>query len=180
MSIQHRLTAPLFRCDEDGWTVVYPNGPMGSGYFVDDAATEQRMRSSLMWLVHGCGVISWVGAVILMGFYGAIAEWPAAAWAVAITAFAVFSLLYRAAATVLTIGMEPAELRMDVIDALKRQAEALPAWYLWLMLVMAPPMLAVTVFWLIADPAPINYAIAGVGNVVLAVGAIQATHGLTN
>ena len=42
MSIQNVLTAALFKRDEQGRTVMYPNGVIGRGYVVPDAATEQR------------------------------------------------------------------------------------------------------------------------------------------
>jgi hypothetical protein len=66
VSIQNTLTAPLFRCDEDGFTVVYPNAVMGGGYFVLDDATEQKIRRSLMWLVHGCSAIGGIATLLMM------------------------------------------------------------------------------------------------------------------
>jgi hypothetical protein len=105
------------------------------------------MRHSLMWLVHGCGILGSAGPAVLLGFYGQISEWPIAAWAIAIVAPVAITLVYRLAANTLTRGMEPADLRMELIDALKRQFEAFPAWFLWLALLMAPLVAAGAVFW---------------------------------
>ena len=55
---------------------------------------------------------------------------------------------YRLAVDVLTRNGE-ADLRMDPIDALKRQAEALPVWCLWLTLLTASLLVAGSVFWLV-------------------------------
>jgi len=177
--LQNTTTAPLFRCDECGYTVVYPNGMLGGGYIVPDAVSERSMRRSLVWLVHGYGVMGGAGAAILLGFYGQISEWPIAAWAIAIVGFVAITFAYRLAANTLTRGMESADLRMELIDALKRQAEAFPAWYLWLMLIMAPLAVACAVFWLMNSPSIINYAVATVGIAFLIIGAFQAVHGLT-
>ena len=180
MTIQNTLTAPLFRCDEDGFTVVYPNAVMGGGYFVPDDATEQKIRRSLMWLVHGCSAIGGVGTLLMMALYGQVTEWPAAAWAIAITVFVALNFAYRLAVDVLTRGMEKADLRMDPIDALKRQAEALPVWCLWLTLLTASLLVAGSVFWLVYNPSMVYGAVAFIGIAVFSVGAIQAIHGLVD
>lgn len=56
MSIKAFLTSALFKSDQAGRTIVYPNGVAGRGYFVPDAATELRMRRTLMWAVLGSAV----------------------------------------------------------------------------------------------------------------------------
>ena len=177
--LQNTTTAPLFRCDECGYTVVYPNGMLGGGYIVPDAVSERSMRRSLVWLVHGYGVMGGAGAAILLGFYGQISEWPIAAWAIAVFGLVAIAIAYHLSANTLTRGMEPADLRMELIDALKRQAEAFPAWYLWLVLLMAPIAAAGAVLWQMNSPSIINYAVATGGIAWFITGAIQAVHGLT-
>jgi hypothetical protein len=151
----------------------------GGGYIVPDDVSERSMRRSLMWLVHGFGVLFCVGPTVLLGFYGQISEWPIAAWAIAIVGFVAITIAYHLAANTLTRGMEPADLRMELIDALKRQAEAFPTWYLLFVLLMAPLAVAGVVFWQVDSPSIINYAVATAGIACLITGAIQAVHGLT-
>jgi hypothetical protein len=180
VAIQNTITAPLFRCDEDGFTVVYPNAVMGAGYVVPDDAAEQEIRRSLMWLVHGCSAIGAIGTLAMMALYGELSEWPAAAWAIAIALFVALNIAYRLGVNCLMRGMEKADLRMDPIDALKRQAEALPVWCLWLTLLMASLVAPGSVFWVIYNPSVVYGAIAFIGIAVFGVGAIQAIHGLVD
>jgi hypothetical protein len=69
---------------------------------------------------------------------------------------------------------------MDPIDALKRQAEALPVWCLWLTLLTASLLVAGSVFWLVYNPSMVYGAVAFIGIAVFSVGAIQAIHGLVD
>jgi hypothetical protein len=152
---------------------------LGGGYIVPDEVGERSIRRSLMWLLHGSGVLGCVGPAVLLGFYGQISEWPIAAWAIAIVGFVAINIAYHLEANTLTRGMEPADLRMELIDALKRQAEAFPACYLWLVLLMAPLAVAGAMFWQVDSPSIINYAVATAGIACFITGAIQAVHGLT-
>ena len=77
--------------------------------------------------------------------------------------FVVLNIAYRLAVNVLTRGMEKADLRMDPIDALKRQAEALPVWGLWLTLLTASLVVLGSVFWLLDNPSMVYCAFALIG-----------------
>ena len=66
MSIQNVLTAALFKRDDAGRTVVFPNGAAGRGYFVPDAATEQKLRRKLMWAIVAAGLLGGIGMQIML------------------------------------------------------------------------------------------------------------------
>ena len=74
MSIQNVLTAALFKRDEQGRTVMYPNGVIGRGYVVPDAATEHKMRRTLMWLVLGSGLFGGIGIQVMMFIFGSMGD----------------------------------------------------------------------------------------------------------
>jgi hypothetical protein len=153
---------------------------MGTGYVVPDDAAEQEIRRSLMWLVHGCSAIGAIGTLAMMALYGEMPEWPAAAWAIAIALFVALNIAYRLAVNILMRGMEKADLRMDPIDALKRQAEALPVWCLWLALFIASLVVPGSVLWVIYNPSIAYCVMAFIGIAIFGVGAIQAIHGLVD
>jgi hypothetical protein len=146
MSIETFLTSALFKSDQAGRTIVYPNGVTGRGYFVPDAETEHRTRRTLMWAVLGSGVFGGGGMVALMGIYGPIFEWTAQPWIIAVAALAVFNFGYRSWAKRLIRGMAPATERMRLVEAWKRQAEAMPRWYLWFNAIASPILLVGMVF----------------------------------
>ena len=86
MSIKTFLTSALFKRDQAGRTIVYPNGVAGCGYFVPDAETERRMRRTMMWAVLASAVFGGAGMVALMTVYGQIFDWTAEPWIIAIAA----------------------------------------------------------------------------------------------
>ena len=49
MSLKKTLTDVAFKRDEAGRMIVYLYGRMG--YFVPDAATEQKLRTTRIWLI---------------------------------------------------------------------------------------------------------------------------------
>jgi len=146
MSIETFLTSALFKNDQTGRTIVYPNGVAGRGYFVPDAETEQRTRRTLMWAVLGSAVFGGGGMVALMGIYGPIFEWTAQPWIIAAVALALFNFGYRSWAKRLMRGMAPATERMRLVEAWKRQAEAMPRWYLWFNAIAGPILVVGIVF----------------------------------
>ena len=67
MSIQSYLTDRYFKRDEeDGRIVMFPNGVKQPGYVVPDAATEQKMRLTLMWLKLSRAPFAFISAGILL------------------------------------------------------------------------------------------------------------------
>jgi hypothetical protein len=180
MSIQNMLLAPLFKRDGAGRTVMYPNGAMGRGYVVPDAPTEQKMRRTLMWLIVGSGLFGGIGMQAMLIFYGQVYMWTAEAWTIGVAALVAFGVGYRVVVKSLARGMMPAEQRMGMVEALKRQSEAMPRWYLWFIAVFAPLMVAGSVIWMVLGPSLANCALGLAGIVVFVVIMIQAVHGLTH
>ena len=180
MSIQNMLVAPLFKSDGAGRTVMYPNGAMGRGYVVPDAETEQRMRRTLLWLIIGAGLFGGLGMQVMTLFYGQFYTWTAEPWTISIAALVAFGIAYRLVAKALTRGMTPAELRMGMVEALKRQSEAMPRWYLWFIALFAPLMVAGSAIWMLLEASLANYALGVAGIVLFGAIMIQAVHGLTH
>src|SRR5262245_1792424 len=142
MSVEAFLTSALFKRDQAGRAIVYPNGVAGRGYFVPDAATEQRMRRTMMWAVLASAVFGGAGMVALMAVYGQLFDWTAEPWIIVVAALVTFNFGYRSWAKRLMRGMAPATERMRLVEAWKRQAEAMPRWYLWFNAIAGPILLA--------------------------------------
>jgi hypothetical protein len=168
----------LFKSDCAGRTLMYPNGAMGRGYVVPDAATEQRMRRTLMWLIVGSGLFGGIGMHAMMTLYGNIDVWTAQTWTIGIGALVAFGIGYQLVAKSLARGMMPAEQRMGMVEALKRQSEAMPRWYLWFIAVFAPSMVAGSVMWMISEASLWGCALCLVGMGLFGAITVQAVHGL--
>ncbi len=178
MSIKNMLTAALFKQDDAGRTVMYPNGAMGRGYLVPDDATAEKMRRVVMWLVIAAGLVGGIGMQVLMLAYGQVYQWTAEPWIVAVSALVIFCVGYRLAMRTITRRMTPATQRMGTVEALRRQAEAMPRWYLWTIAVFAPLMVIGSVAWMITGTSMANYALGFVGIILFGIIMAQAIHGL--
>jgi hypothetical protein len=177
MSIQDMLTSPLFKRDEAGRVVMYPNGALGGGYFVPDTATERRMRRTLMWAVIGSGLFGGIGMVILTAFFGQVYEWTLAPWLIAMAALVAFNFAYRMVAKRLARGMTPAAGRLGMVEAFKRQAEAMPRWYLWFSIILSPLLVVGSLMWMMAEPSVMSYLVGSFGIVLFAAATAQAVYG---
>jgi hypothetical protein len=178
VSIQNMLTAALFRRDQEGRTVMYPNGAMGRGYLVPDAATEQKMRRTLMWLVIGSGVFAVVGMQVMTIFFGPVHLWTVQSWVIAMAALVALAVGYRALMRALVQGLTPVGQRMGMLEALKRQAEAMPRWYLWFLVIFAPLLVAGSILWMAEDGSMMNRAVGLVGVLLFGAATVQAIYGL--
>lgn len=180
MSIQNVLTAALFKRDEEGRTVVFPNGVMGRGYVVPDAATEQKMRRSLMWLIITSGLVGGVGMQIMLALFGQVVGWTAKPWGITVAALLAIGIVHWIVAAQLARGMTPAGQRLGVVEALKRQAEAMPRWYLGLMVIVAALMVAGSAVWMVVGTSMAKYLLGLCGIGLFGVLMMQAVHGLTH
>jgi hypothetical protein len=178
MSMQDVLTSPLFKRDEAGRVVMYPNGALGGGYVVPDAETERRMRRTLMWAVIGAGLFGGFGITILSAFFGQVYEWTLAPWLIAIAALAAFNFAYRAMAKRLARGMTPAAERLGTVEALKRQAEAMPRWFLWLNIILSPLLVVGSVMWMMTESSVMSYVVGPLGVALFVTTTMQAVYGL--
>jgi hypothetical protein len=178
MSVKDMLTAALFKRDEAGRTVMYPNGIAGRGYFLPDAAAEQRMRRILMWMVIGAGLSGGLGMHVLTQLYGQVLDWTAEPWAIALAAMAVLGVGYRVIVWRLTRGLALARQRMGVLEGLRRQAEAMPRWYLWFMAVLAPGLAAGSVWWMASFASIPAFLIGLAGTLLFGTVTAQAIYGL--
>jgi FtsH-binding integral membrane protein len=180
MSIQGILTAALFQRDEDGRTVMFPNGVMGRGYVVPDAATEQKMRRALMWLQVCSGLFGGIGVEIMMVLFGHLKSWPPMIWAIALASLVVLVTGQRAAVKRLTRDMTPASQRLRVVESLKRQAEAMPRWFLGFNVVIAALMIIGSAFMMFVAASMVKSALSLGVIALFAVVMAQAIYGLTH
>jgi hypothetical protein len=178
MSIEAFLTSALFKSDQAGRTIVYPNGVTGRGYLVPDAATEQRMRRTLRWAVLGSAVFGGAGMVALMAVYGQIFDWPAEPWIIAVAGLIIFNFGYRSWAKRLMRGMAPATERMRLVEAWKRQAEAMPRWYLWFNAIAGPILLLAMVFNIAVTQSAMIAVLSVICMPLFVVASMQAFYGL--
>jgi hypothetical protein len=178
MSLKEMLTAALFKRDDAGRTIIYPNGATGAGYVVPDTATEQKLRKTLFWMIVAAGLFGGVGMQVLTTLYGDVPQWTAQAWGIAAAALAAFAIGYRALVRRLTRGMAPAEQRMGIVEAYKRQADAAPRWYLWFLVVMAPIMFLGSVIYMATGVWIMKYAIGPIGLALSALVMAQGLYGL--
>src|SRR5262245_35154137 len=178
MSIETFLTAALFKRDQAGRMIVYPNGVTGRGYFVPDAATERALRRTLMWAVVGSAAFGGIGMAALMAVYGQVFEWTAKPWGIAIAVLVVFNFAYRALAKRLTHHMAPAAERMHLVEAWKRQAEAMPRWYLWCNAILGPLMLVGSALFIAMMRSPMAALLGAMGMALFVVATVQAVYGL--
>jgi uncharacterized membrane protein YuzA (DUF378 family) len=179
LSIKNMLTAAQFRTDDAGRTVMYPNGAWGRGYVVPDAATERKMRSTLMWLVVGCALVGVIGMQIMTSIFGQASEWTTATpWIIVLAALLALGVGYRLIVRMLVRGMTPVEERMGTIETLKRQAEAMPRSYLWFSVIFAPLMVAGSVAWMIVGGSMMKYPLGLVVIVLFGMIMAQAIYGL--
>ena len=162
MSIEALLTSPLFKRDQAGRTIVFPNGVMRRGYFVPDTE-ERRMRRTLMWAKLSTMVVAGIVLPALMVGYGQMFhfalvnnpsnaevpdlllmfDWTAEPWIIAAAALSVVSFSYGCWAKRLVRGMTPAPAteRMSRVEAFKHLAGALPRGYLWFNAISGPILL---------------------------------------
>ena len=178
MSVKEMLTAALFKRDDAGRTIMYPNGAAGRGYIVPDAATEQKLRTTLLWMIVAAGLYGGVGMQILTTLYGDVPAWTAQAWGTAGTALAAFAIGYRAVLRWLTRGMAPAEQRMGLMEAYRRQADAAPRWYLWFLVATAPIIFLGSIIYMVTGTWIMKYAVGLVGLALAALVMAQGVYGL--
>jgi hypothetical protein len=115
---------------------------------------------------------------LLIIFYGQVASWGGEPWAIAIGALVAFAGGYRVAVRGLVRGMMPSEQRMGMVEAFRRQAEAMPRWYLWFIAIYAPLTVVGCAIWMLMDGSMLARVIGPLGIVLFAVISIQAIHGL--
>jgi hypothetical protein len=178
MSLQDVLTAPLFKRDQENRLVMFPNGALGGGYFVPDADTEKRLRKTLMWVIISAGAFGGFGSQIMMLAFGQPAEWTLGTWAVAVGALAVLAFGYRLVASRLSQGLAPSQMRLGLGEALMRQADAMPRWYLWTIAIGGGLMAAGSLYGLLAADALTERALAVVGLALFGTIVLQGVHGL--
>jgi hypothetical protein len=128
------LTAPLFRQDESGRTTVFPNGVLGRGYVLPDAAAEERVRRTLGWAMLGALAVGIGGSQVMLFLFGNPGQWPSTVWAAAGAALMAFAVAYRLFVMRLVVGFPSSAAQLTLLEAFERQALAMPRWYLWLML----------------------------------------------
>jgi hypothetical protein len=179
MSMQSVLTAALFKRDADGRIVMFPNGVMGRGYLVPDAATENKMRRALTRLQIGSGLLGGIGMGIMMVLFGHVKTWTPMAWAMAFAWLVVVVTGQRIAVKRLTRAMSPTSQRLRVVESLKTQAQAMPRWLLGFNVVIAALMIVGSAFMLVG--ASMVKSALSLGVIFLFVVVIvQAMYGLTH
>jgi hypothetical protein len=179
MTMQETLTTALFTRNEAGQTVMYPNGVLGRGYILPNAETEQRMRRILLWMIIAAGVAGGLGGQGMFMYFGRPADWPMHAWVSALIALGVFAAAYRLIAGRLAQGLAPVDARLGVLEALKRQSEAMPRWYLLFLAIFSPIMAVGSAHGIVMGPTTSMRLLSCVGAVLFATTTTQAIYGLT-
>lgn len=179
MSLQDVLTAPLFKRDSDNRLVMFPNGALGNGYIVPDAGMESRLRRTLMWMIISAGVLGGVGSQVMTVAFGQPGEWSLAIWGGAAAALVLLMVLYRHMAGRLGRGLAPSGMRMGVGEALMRQADAMPRWYLWAMAIGGGLLVVGSLIWMAAAQGLVERAVGLVGVLLFGAIVLQAIIGLS-
>src|SRR5262245_48730004 len=65
-----------------------------------------------------------------------------------------------------------------IVDGLKRQAKAMPLWYLWLLAILAPLAIVGSATWIIADASIVKHLLGLAGLGLFGTVTIQAIYGL--
>jgi len=65
-----------------------------------------------------------------------------------------------------------------IVESLKRQAMAMPLWYLWLLAILAPPTMIGSAIWMIGGASPVKHVLGSAGLALFAAIAMQAIYGL--
>ena len=68
----------------------------------------------------------------------------------------------------------------EIVEGLKRQAEAMPLWYLGLLVIFAPLALVGSAMWMVAGASIAKHLLGLAGLAVFGVIAMQAIYGLTH
>jgi hypothetical protein len=178
MSLKEMLTAALFKRDAAGRTIIYPNGATGRGYIVPDAATEQKLRTTLLWMIVAAGLYGGIGMQVLTLLHGDVPAWTAQAWGIAAAALAAFAIGYRAVVSRLTRGLAPAAQRLGLVEAYRRQADAAPRWYLWFLVATAPLIFLGSAIYVATGTWIMKYAFGPVGIALSALVLAQGIYGL--
>jgi hypothetical protein len=65
-----------------------------------------------------------------------------------------------------------------VVESLKKQAMAMPLWYLWLLAILAPPTMIGSAIWMITGASVVKHVLGSAGLALFAAIAMQAIYGL--
>jgi len=65
-----------------------------------------------------------------------------------------------------------------IVERLKRQAMAMPLWYLWLLAILAPPTMIGSAIWMITGASVVKHVLGSAGLALFAAIAMQAIYGL--
>ena len=68
----------------------------------------------------------------------------------------------------------------EIVEGLKRQAEAMPLWYLWLLAILAPLAIVGSATWTVAGASIAKHLLGFVGLALYGTITMQAIYGLTH
>lgn len=179
MSLLDGMTAHLFRTDpETGRVVFFPNGAMGGGYELTDAAMEKRLRSRMRLIMLGAIAFGSIGVQVPIALYGQPTAWPAAMWWAGLGAAALVHLLYQFMLRRMVAGLPVSRERLTFKEALSLQTLGLPRWYFYGMAIFGPLLLVGTILWLANAASFMERVWAVVGLILFSVVTVQAFAGL--
>ena len=133
-----------------------------------------------MWLVLGSGLFGGIGIQVMMFIFGSMETWDAIPWLITFGSLAGFGITYRTFLNRLAQRMTPVEQRLGLTEGLKRQAEAMPRWYLVIVVVFAALAVAGSAFWMIAGTSIAKHLLGFVGVAFFTTIMAQARYGLTH
>ena len=164
MSLTDAFVGVLFKQDERGRTLFFPNGVLGRGYIVPDAETEARLRKTMTWLQFGAVGIGIGGMLMAQAFAGPLSGWPAGMWAGFGAVTLVLMVLMRVAVKRLVTGLRPGpdKSRLSLTEFYARQAVALPRWYHWMQVLFSGLFFVTSLGLLIFNEEMTGVALLGV------------------
>ena len=65
-----------------------------------------------------------------------------------------------------------------IVESLKKQAMAMPLWYLWLLAILAPPTMIGSAVWMLTGASAVKHVLGSAGLALFAAIAMQAIYGL--
>lgn len=179
MSYFDGMIAGLFRPEEaTGRTIFFPNGVIGRGYVLPDAAAEQRVRRIMRWVMIGTLAMTVGGMQVLLAVFGQPMAWPWEPWAIAIAGLAVFTTIWSTIKRRLIAGLPVSDQRLTFSEAFTAQTLGLPRWYFYILALLGPLMMVGSIMWLFAAPSFMERVWAMAGLTLFTIATLQAFAGL--
>jgi hypothetical protein len=177
MSLRDMLTSHLFKQDDSGRTIVFPYGVLGRGYVLDPR-NEVRIRRSLGTLTMVAILLGVAGSQVVLLLFGNPSEWPYQVWGALGAALLSYGVGYRLIVAHLVQDLAVSPARLGLFEAVEKQAQAMPRWYLWVMFCTALMLCAGAAIATVAAGTMAERVMGMGGLVLFAIVLAQSVYGL--